>query len=138
MIKIYTDGATEGHNGKLGTVKFCGIGFYCQEKDFSYSNRIEALSNNEAEFWALITAMKWASLEGIKEVTFYLDSQIVVNRALGHRPKAKYQNDRMDKLQNLVLDLAKDFDAAFFIWIPRWKNQIADNLSKQSLQKSWK
>lgn len=135
MIQIFTDGATEGHNGKLGTVKFCGIGVSCPALNFNLSRRIEAGSNNEAEFWALITAMKWAILEGLTEVEFCSDSQIVVNRANGARPKKlKYQNPRMDKLQNIVLDLANQFQTVSFVWIPRERNWQADALSTASLK----
>jgi ribonuclease HI len=134
MIKIYTDGATEGYNGKLGTVKFCGIGFVIPSEDFEYSNRIPAISNNEAEFWALITAMKYAILNNYKEVEFLLDSQIVVNRANGARPKkAKHQNERMDALQNRVLEFAKSFTKIKFTWIRREQNWRADIASKKSL-----
>lgn len=134
-INIYTDGATEGHNGKLGTVKHCGIGFYCPELQKTYSARIEAKSNNEAEFAALIEAMVWASTLGPDLIiNFYLDSTIVVNRANGHRPANKYYNQRMDAFQDQVLEIKKQFKSCFFNWIPRWKNQRADQLSKASLR----
>lgn len=135
MISIYTDGATEGPNGKLGTVKFCGIGIYCPDTDFQYSKRIPAISNNEAEFWALITAMKWASLQEFKNVQFFLDSKIVINRAKGRRPtKPKWRNERMDKLQQHVLDMIPLFRVCNFIWIPREQNWKADQLSKACLE----
>jgi ribonuclease HI len=53
-MNFYTDGATEGHNGELGTVEYCGIGIYCPDLKLRFSDRIEAISNNEAEFIALI------------------------------------------------------------------------------------
>lgn len=135
MITIFSDGATEGHNGKLGTVKHCGIGFYCPEYRYEHSERIEAISNNEAEFHALIAAMKWAIEQGEQDVLFLLDSKIVVNRALGRRPsKAKFRNERMDKFQNIVLALSTQFKVGTdFQWIPRWANKMADKLSKKSL-----
>jgi len=134
MITIYTDGATEGLNGKLGTVTHCGIGFYDSSTQYQHSERIEAISNNEAEFWALIKAMEYATLEGYKNVKFCLDSMIVVNRANGTRPKKKkYQNLRMDAFQDKVLSLKKNFDECDFVWIPREENLMADYLSKYSL-----
>lgn len=133
QITIFTDGATEGRNGKLGTVKHCGIGFYCPDVNYKYSKRIEAISNNEAEFWALITAMKWALLNGHKRVFFRLDSMIVVKRAKGNRPYGKYANPRMDRLQDILMDLKADFEFIEFKWIPRYQNYVADELSKKSL-----
>lgn len=135
MIKIFTDGATEGPNGRLGTVTHCGIGFYCKDTGFRYSKRIEAISNNEAEFYALIAAMEWASNQEFNEVAFYLDSKIVVNRANGRRPrKEKFKNERMDRFQDMVLDIAGDFKVVTFNWLPREQNMIADFLSKKSLK----
>lgn len=128
MITIFTDGATEGHNGKLGTVTHCGIGFYCPEKNFKFSHRIEAISNNEAEFYALIEAMKWALENNFKEVQFFLDSMIVVNRANNKNRSRK--NARMNNFQSIVLNLSKNFNYISFEWIPRERNTEADKQSK--------
>lgn len=133
MITIFSDGATEGANGKLGTVKYCGIGFYCPDVNHKFSKRIEAGSNNEAEFWALIEAMNWARKQGFKEVRFCLDSQIVVNRARGRRPTGKFANERMNRFQDVVVRLTAEFKRAEFKWIPRHLNYMADIQSKASL-----
>lgn len=134
LIDYYTDGATEGYNGVLGTVSHCGIGVVCPEKRLEISKRIKAISNNEAEFYALIEGMKLALSYGHTRVRFNLDSDIVVNRAKGRRPKKKkHQNPRMDALQDQVLLLREQFDYIEFCWIPREKNWLADQLSKQCL-----
>lgn len=137
MITIFTDGATEGANGKLGTVSFCGIGFYCPDVDYRYSKRIPAISNNEAEFWALITAMKWALLNNHKKVQFKMDSMIIRNRARGKRPGGKYTNHRLNALQDILMGLKGEFEHIEFIWIPRYQNYMADRLSKKSLHKKY-
>jgi ribonuclease HI len=135
MIKCFTDGATKGWNGKLGTVSVVGIGVYCEEINVKYSQTLKGISNNEAEFLALIKGMEVMIEASVKEVTFYLDSQIVVNRANGKKPKLKkYQNDRMDKFQDRVLELAEQFKEVQFEWIPREENTEADSLSKKTLQ----
>lgn len=134
MINIYTDGATVGYNGKLGTVKEVGIGIYCPDKNYKYSARVNGISNNEAEFKALIKAMEWAVSENILYAQFNLDSKIVINRAKGNKPKSKkHQNKRMDAFQETVLALSNKFLFIDFIWIPREKNTIADYLSKRSI-----
>jgi ribonuclease HI len=132
MIKIFTDGGTCGPNGKLGTVKEVGIGVYCPEYNTKISKCMKGISNNEAEFKALIEAMKWAIKWEIKEAKFLLDSKIVVNRADGKRPYGKWKNERMDKFQDEVLKLSKCFTKVKFLWIPREKNWMADSLSKQA------
>jgi len=137
ILEIYTDGATEGHNGPLGTVKYVGLGVYCPQSGYTLSAKVDGGSCNEAEFMALIKGMEYAITYEAKEVKFYLDSQIVVNRANGSRPKqAKHKNERMDAFQDEVLELAKKFDKISFNWIPREENEMADRLSSIAVRGS--
>lgn len=131
---FYTDGATEGPNGKLGTVKFIGVGFHCPELDYEFSVRTPGRSNNDAEFKALLLAMGYARERGLKEVEFRSDSRITINRANGARPtSAKFKNERMDFLQDCIMQLKKSFDKCTFTWVPREHNRKADILSKRKL-----
>lgn len=134
--KIFTDGATVGQNGKLGTVKEVGLGVLISEIETTfYSEKIKGKSNNEAEFKALIRAMEICIEKGIKIAEFNLDSQVVVNRANGRRPKKKkFKNERMDEFQNKIIELAKSFDKVTFNWVCREKNQVADTLSKKACE----
>lgn len=133
-VRVYTDGATVGHNGKLGTVKEVGLGIVIEEINRTkVYEKTDGISNNEAEFKALIKGMKLCIRKGIKRAVFHCDSQIIINRANGRRPiKSKFQNERMDKFQEEVLSLAQEFDYCEFKWIPREENILADNLSKEA------
>jgi ribonuclease HI len=132
-ITFYTDGATEGFNGRLGTVTHVGIGVYSPGLNLRITKRYAGISNNEAEFLALIEALKYCHENKITTANFLLDSMIVVNRANGHRPKKlKHQNTRMDAFQTTVLALTKDRRFTFN-HIPREQNLEADILSKASL-----
>lgn len=134
MIKIYSDGATIGYNGKLGTVKTVTIAVSIPELNYAGYMKVPGISNNEAEFKAIIWAMETAIEKGIKEAIFYSDSTIIINRANGSRPKKKkYANERMDKFQDKLFELAKNFDYIEFEYIPREQNTVADyysNLAK--------
>lgn len=131
---IYTDGATLGNNGKLGTVSIVGIGIHIPDKKINIARRLDGGSNNEAEFLALIHACIVAQKAKIKKPFFHLDSQIVVNRANGARPtKIKFYNGRMNMLQDILLGLLQNFQDWKIEWIPREENGIADSLSKQGL-----
>lgn len=134
MIDIYTDGATKGHNGKLGTVTEVGIGIYIPAFGEGVGRKTNGISNNEAEFKALIAGMRLAQALNIKQARFKLDSQIVVNRANGARPKkAKFKNERMYAFQDTVFELKKNFTKVEFQWIPREENDMADMYSKECL-----
>jgi ribonuclease HI len=133
IIEVYTDGATIGHNGKLGTVKEVGLGLYIPSINFGDGKRVKGISNNEAEFKALIWGMEVAAEKGLKDVRFNMDSKIVVNRANGARAKGKYWNERMNTFQDVVFEFRKKFDYILFRWIPREENSTADyysNLAK--------
>lgn len=130
MTDIYTDGATVGYNGKLGTVKKVGCGFWIPDLNYGNGVQLDGISNNEAEFKALLLGMGYALRRGIKCVRCNLDSKIVVNRANGHRPGGKWKNERMDAFQDKVLSLAKQFEKIEFRWIPREMNITADYYSK--------
>jgi len=129
---IYTDGATVGRNGKLGTVAEVGIGCWItgDTLDIKIAQRKDGISNNEAEFKALITAMEVCLNVGVTEALFKLDSMIVVNRANGSSRK-KEKNARMGNFQKKVLELSEKFEKVEFVHIPREYNGIADDLSKK-------
>jgi len=130
MVEVYTDGATEGMNGKLGTVSHVGIGIWCPEKQYTYSDRRRGISNNEAEYMALIEAMQWCIEEGETEVVFYLDAQLVVT---GAQKGKTTKNERMNAFKRTIQELKQLFTCVDFQWIPREENEVADSLSKQSL-----
>lgn len=130
LVDIYSDGATVGHNGKLGTVKRVGVGISIPSLKYGGGIQLDGISNNEAEFKALILAMEIALKKGIRRARFNLDSKIVVNRAKGRRPKGKHHNERMNAFQDKVAELARQFQVVEFRWIPRERNWLADYYSK--------
>lgn len=138
-VTCYTDGATVGHNGKLGTVTHVGLGVYCKQLNIALSKKVEGMSNNEAEFMALILGMETLLDHGVKHALFMGDSQIILNRANRNYirifRKKKNQNERMDNFQKQVLYLAEKFDSVAFKWIPRERNVMADALSKDATVK---
>jgi len=135
ITKIYSDGATEGQNGKLGSVSHVGLGVYIPDYKVWEYKYTKGISNNEAEFKALLYAMKLAIKLKIKNAIFYMDSRIVANRCNGRRPSNKNTNVRMNKFQDQVYALKHNFTFLKFKWIPREQNTQADILSKRALGK---
>ncbi len=137
ITNVFTDGATVGLNGKLGSVKEVTLGLYIPSLNFGDGKKVKGISNNEAEFKALIWGMETCLEKGIKSARFNMDSKIVRNRALGKRPrKAKFQNIRMDAFQDRVFELRSQFDKISFRLIPREMNATADyysNLAKNDI-----
>ena len=137
ITEVFTDGGTIGKNAKFGTVKEVCLGVYIPTLKIERSVRTNGLSNNEAEFKALILAMELCILYGVKKARFNMDSKIVRNRAQGKKPiKKKFANERMDNFQNKIIELKKDFDLVIFTWIPREQNAKADELANIGKKKN--
>lgn len=137
MLKliIYTDGGAQDNPGPaaIGVV-------ICNERGESlkeYSESIGQHTNNEAEYQALIFALKKTKLlfgkkkVKVMEVECRLDSELVVKQ-LNHQYKIKEKNLKplFLELWNLTLDFGK----LEFKHIGREKNKRADQLVNQALK----
>ena len=134
---IYTDGGSRGNPGPAA------IGVVFKQLQGSreiiykeYAETIGECTNNEAEYQAVIFALKKAKAlfgkEKIKNmgVEIRLDSELLANQLSGH-----YRIDE-DKLKLLFVDvwnLRLDFGSVLFSYIPREKNKQADRLLNQAL-----
>jgi len=132
IVQIYTDGATVGHNGGIDKVKQISIGIWIPDIKRGFGKKMAGVSNNEAEFQAIIYGMRIAKMLEYDCVEFRMDSKIIYNRCIGRRPKKKkFQNPRMDAFQDKVMELKKQFVLVDFTWIPRELNDMADQISKK-------
>ncbi len=133
-IIVYTDGASRGNPGPAA------IGAaICDSKGNivkSYSESIGKATNNEAEYQAVIFALKKIKAlygkEKIKKLSVLIksDSQLLVSQLTG---KYKIKEENIQKLFIQVWNLKIDFKNVDFISIPREENSRADNLANQAL-----
>ncbi|RJQ14621.1 reverse transcriptase-like protein [Candidatus Parcubacteria bacterium] len=138
-IVIYADGGSRGNPGPAAIgVVFKQLSGSGEVKYKEYAEVIGEKTNNEAEYQAVIFALKKAkALFGSKkikdlDIEFYLDSELV-SKQLG----GQYRIDE-DKLKNLFVDvwnLRLDFGKINFKHIPREQNKEADRLVNQVLDK---
>ncbi|HHX58757.1 MAG TPA: ribonuclease HI family protein [Candidatus Moranbacteria bacterium] len=135
LIVIYTDGGSRGNPGPSG------IGVvveYDKGKIKEYAEAIGEKTNNEAEYQALVFALKKAkSLVGKKRakllnVHCFADSELMV-RQLNHQ--YKIQNANIQPLFLEVWNLTLDFKQVIFEHIAREKNKRADQLANQAMDK---
>ena len=91
------------------------------------------VTNNIAEYEALIKALELASKFG-KEVTCFLDSELVVNQLLG---KYKVKNSNLLPLFLKVQKLQDNFEQIIYKHVMRWDNyqKIADEILNEELSK---
>lgn len=134
-IVIYTDGGSRGNPGKaaVGAV-------FCNEKGGvikKYGEYLgDGLTNNEAEYQAVIFALKkFKALFGkkiaeVSDIEIKSDSELLVKQMNG---EYKIENEKIQKLFIEVWNLKIDFGSVRFKSIPREKNSEADGMVNEAL-----
>ena len=133
-IIIYIDGGSRGNPGPSAF----GISISDGQKNIlkEYSQYIGEATNNEAEYQALIFALKKTKSlfgkEKIKKVGIELmsDSELLVKQMKG---EYKVLNPKIQKLFLKAWNLKIDFGKLKFFLIPREENQEADRLVNEVL-----
>jgi len=129
-IVIYTDGGSRGNPGPAA------IGVWIETLNKKYGETIGEATNNDAEYQALIFALKKCkSLVGKKqskqiELDCKLDSELIVKQ-LKHEYKISQENMQGYFIE--VWNLMLDFGDITFTHVPREQNKIADEMVNQAL-----
>jgi len=137
-IEIYTDGGARGNPGPAA------LGVVIKKEGQTikkYAKFIGEATNNEAEYEAVIFALKKVKLLFGKnkaknmEVKVHLDSELVVQQ-LNHRYKIKEES--LQPLFIKVWNLMLDFEKVTFHHVRRKDNQEADSLVNEALDEKEK
>ncbi|GJU54404.1 reverse transcriptase domain-containing protein [Tanacetum coccineum] len=120
---LFTDGSSCVDGSGAGLILTSPEG-----TEFTYALRFQfTVSNNEAEYEALIAGLRIAAQMDVRNVHVNVDSKLVANQVLGTYV-AKEEN--MIKYLEKVKSLVSGFTNFSISQIPRGKNKIADALSK--------
>jgi ribonuclease HI len=93
-----------------------------------HSTRLQyPTTNNEAEYKALLTALRIAKELGANRLKIQSDSQLIVGQVNG---EYEAREDRMTKYLKLVRNAMKWFDEVRLVQIPREQNTEANALAK--------
>jgi ribonuclease HI len=124
---IYIDGASLGNPGRSGA----GIVTYDEQGNelWRESAPLGTMTNNMAEYEALVRALRKARDMAIASVFVYTDSQLVANQILG---SYRVKNDRLRKYLLEAQSMIEDFNSFQIRHIPREKNGLADKLAKSA------
>lgn len=124
------DGASSGNPGESGA------GFVVFDEDgcevFRDSRYLGQMTNNMAEYEALIYALQRAGQSAVRHVSVYTDSELVAKQVCG---KYKVRNERLRPYVEKVLNLIGCFDSFSLQHIPREANSVADKLAKTAANK---
>ncbi|MDY6820760.1 MAG: ribonuclease HI family protein [Deferribacterota bacterium] len=126
ILHVYTDGASRGNPGHSGIAY---IITNVENKPIeSFSKYIGIVTNNYAEYTALLYAIRRVREITGEKVFFYLDSELVVKQLNG---AYKVKSKTLQKLYNTIVEESKHLDCVF-IHIPRELNKLADKLAKEA------
>jgi len=128
-VIIHADGASRGNPGQAA------IGATIEDDEgrllASVSQRIGHATNNQAEYRAVIAALKEALKLGAAGADVYLDSELVVKQVNG---SYRVRNAALKPLYLEVKELAASFKGFSISHIPRRQNAAADGLANKAFE----
>ena len=132
MLKIYIDASTKGNPGPSGL----GLLYIIDDQQVQMALPASVMSNHEAEFLALQTALEFAIEKNWHHQTTYVysDSKVVVQTIDKQYTHNKLFKPYLIKIEHLL----QKFPLIFIQWLPEAKNKGADNLARQGLAKKLK
>ena len=129
-LMIYSDGGARGNPGPAA-IAFIAL----NEKGETVKTNscfIGVHTNNQAEYEALLMALKFASDQKTQEIVCYLDSELVAKQLNG---QYAVKNNELWQLWHKVQQLKDCFKKISFVNVPRSNPQIerADALVNKTL-----
>jgi ribonuclease HI len=131
-IIIYCDGGARGNPGPAAAAFIIKL----ENQEKYYSEYLGETTNNEAEYQAIIFALKKIKhLIGNKKakqsiIEIRSDSELITKQLNGEN---KIKEKNLQELFITVWNLKQDFKKVSFIYIPREENKEADKLVNQAL-----
>lgn len=132
-VTVYIDGGAKNNPGPAGI----GVVIYKDDQKIDdFSKYIGEATNNQAEYRALIFALKKVKArygkDKIKdfELEINTDSELVAEQMRGNY---KIEDEKIQPLFLEAWNLKMNYGQVVFNLIPREKNQEADHLVKQAL-----
>lgn len=126
--KLYTDGGSRGNPGPSA------LGYVLLDMDDNVVKKegiyLGLTTNNQAEYQGLKYGLEQAKKSGVRELTVYMDSLLVVNQMKGIY---KVKNRDLWPIHQAAKDLVESFGKVSFVHVPRELNSIADGLVNDCL-----
>ena len=127
-LTVFIDGASSGNPGHAGAgVVFCDSS---QNEVKTLSVYLGQTTNNVAEYRALILALEKAIDLGVRRLTIFSDSELLVKQFSG---SYRVKNAGLKTLFEKAKKLQTKFDFLEVHHIPRGENQRADRLARQAI-----
>lgn len=129
-VQLYIDGASRGNPG-LG-----GAGAYMADEDGNEILRLTkylgTVTNNMAEYAALLLGLKEAKKRKFKEILIFSDSELLVRQVQG---VYQVKNAVLKKNHEEVMNILRNFNYKIS-HVCREKNKIADQLANEAIDQA--
>ena len=129
-VIVHTDGACRGNPGRSGA------GVMIRSEDGREIARISRylgeMTNNMAEYTALLIALKEARSAGAGTITVKSDSELLVRQING---EYKVKNEALQIMHQSAMDLLRGFKRWKVMHVRREENREADRLANQAVDR---
>jgi ribonuclease HI len=122
-VKIFSDGGSRGNPGNAAS----GIIIFDEKDKLLKINAkyLGEMTNNQAEYEALLTAIRMVQVMKVKKLKIYLDSELAVKQLKG---EFKINNNIIKQKKKILDKLFKKFECVEIFHIERGYNKFADKL----------
>ncbi|HET7853303.1 MAG TPA: ribonuclease HI family protein [Candidatus Methylomirabilis sp.] len=128
-LVLHIDGAARGNPGPAGIgVVMCDEAGDFREEHQAY---IGEVTNNVAEYEALLFGLRKARELGYAAINVFSDSELLVRQIHG---EYRVKHPRLRKLYDQVQDLLRSFDAVEIAHVRRGMNADADLLANRAIE----
>ena len=131
-LLIYADGSCKGNPGEGGA----GVAITDEHGQTiaQLKRSLGAVTNNIAEYSAIILGLQEAKRLKAKNVSVFLDSELVVNQING---LYRVRDDKLKPLHERAKKLLQHFTNWKVRFVPREQNREADRLAREAVGDRW-
>lgn len=128
FLTLYIDGASRGNPGRAGAGVWVTDGEGHPLR--AVGRYLGHMTNNEAEYWALLIGLREAKRLGAGFLRVYTDSELIARQVNG---LYRVRHPNLKPLYEAVLKMLKGFRSYEVISIPREGNAEADRLANEAI-----
>ena len=130
---IHTDGASRGNPGEAGIGAVIENAENENETLYEIAEYVNKMTNNAAEYTAVIRALEKASELGGSEVLLLSDSELLVKQVNG---EYRVKNAGLQPLYQKVFELKQQFKSFKIQHVRREQNKRADKLANMGIDQN--
>ncbi len=126
---VYVDGSSRGNPGPAGI----GIVIKVGDKVEKYHEYVGRLTNNAAEYLALVRALEKVISKNIRKVRVVTDSQLLAKQVRG---EYRVRSSGLSELYKKVVSLVSQLERFEIVYVSREENAEADRLANLAIDEA--